>query len=530
MKLLWVILVVVIATSGIAQAAYMNDEALGLGNGAYITVNQTTFDNLTCCDSNILSFGINGSYLNLTAGTNKTTTNPSFVSDTFTIPLSETTGYFNFSVKMANVSNSYNLSDGSFVESKNTSVSGYVWFNYSFTTAKTLVVSWNSSTGGAEPPVANGSPAITSNLNNHTNNAATSFTADINEVVLFSVGANQSVTWTWTGATEGAGDGTANSTATKQFTSAGVQYVNVSGSNANGSTSVLSWTVTVSTEGGGGGTNWDYLTGACSPNGATIATSPNVGSATCTAGQYVFGYVFDRAASPYWINISYAGYDSNNTQITFNEDHEVWNVTLTVSPTSTVVITGYTPSSPTTVRTGNDISFQVTESSNVDDYHWKYDGTSVGDTSSLYTKTFIFNNSKYSQEHQVSVYGTNGSNMSNTITWSVTVLLTAIKDYDFDKNFSDIGTSELNPTNLSIIGASPYVNGAIGSILWGVIFAIIFVMIWMRQEDVTIPSILGLIIGLSIWSMMPKDWASMASSLSIISFFGIMYTLIKGRR
>ncbi len=533
MKLLLVIILVLMSV-GIADATYLNDQVFGLGNGAYITVNTTTINDvnqLACCDNNELMMRINGSMTNYTAGANKTITSVTFnnVTDNFTIPVTGVAGYLNFSTIMANASNSYNLTaNGVFVESRNTTSDGKVWFNY--TGDATLSVTWNSSTGGAEPPVVNGSPAITSNLNNHTNNAATSFTADINEVILFSVGANQSVTWTWTGATEGAGDGTANSTATKQFTTSGVQYVNVSGTNANGSTSLLTWTVTVSTEGGGGGANLDYLTGTCSPNGATIATNPNVGSATCTAGTYTFGYVFDRAASPYWINVSMAGYTSNNSQVVFNEDHEIWNLILTETPTSNVVITGYTPSSPTTVRTGNDISFEVTESSNVDDYHWTYDGASVGDTSGLYTKTFIFNSSKHSQVHSVTVYGTNGTNMSNTITWSVTVLLAAIKDYDFDKNFSDIGTSELNPVNLSVIGASPYVNGAIGSIFWGVIFALIFIMIWMRQEDVTIPSILGLIIGLSMWSMMPKDWVSMASSLSIISFFGIMYTLIKGRR
>jgi len=104
-----------------------------------------------------------------------------------------------------------------------------------------------------------------------------------------------------------------------------------------------------------------------------------------------------------------------------------------------------------------------------------------------------------------------------------------IKDYNFDKNFSDIGTSGLNPVNLSRIGAQPFVD-IFGSIFWGVVFSIIFIMIWLRQKDVTIPAILGLIIGLSLWSFMPADWVSMASSLSIVSFFGIMYTLIKGRK
>ena len=109
-------------------------------------------------------------------------------------------------------------------------------------------------------------------------------------------------------------------------------------------------------------------------------------------------------------------------------------------------------------------------------------------------------------------------------------MVTAIPDYDFDKYFSNVTSTDLNVMNMTNVGSLAYTNSPLGSIFWGILFSLIFIMIWLRQEDVAIPSILGLIIGLSIWGLMPDDWVSMASSLSIISFFGIMYTLIKGRR
>ena len=518
------VILIILLIAGVSQGAYINNESLNQGNNIYLTLMNTTFDNLTCCSSNTLSLNVSGSALTFTVGANKSITNSSFSNDNFTFTVSGTAGYINFSSTMINASNSYNLTaNGAFVESRNTSAAKSVWFNY--TGDATLSVTWNASVPSEEPPIVNGTPTITSY-----SPADLTPTIDVNALATFNAGANQSVQWTWTGATEGAGDGSANSTATQTWTTTGAKTVTVTCSNANGSCGTIQWDVDVVSDGSGGGTDWDYLTGTVAPTGSTIAINPAVSGSPTTGGAYTFGYVFVDGQT-YWVNVSKAGYTSNNTQITFNEDHEIWNPILTLIPDSTLAITAYSPATPTTVRTGDDLTFEVTGSTGgITAYHWVQDGVGVGDTSAIYTNTFNYNNSKKSQLHSVTVYGTNGSEMSNTIEWSVTVLLTAIKDYDFDKNFSDIGTSELNPVNLSRIGASPYVSGIFGSVFWGIIFALIFIMIWSRQKDVTIPSILGLIIGLSLWSFMPADWVSMASSLSIISFFGIMYTLIKGRR
>ncbi len=344
MKLLSAILLLLTMT-GIANAAYVNDQSFNQGNGVYLTIMNTTVNNITCCISNTLFMNISENTVSWTAGANKIITYPRYTGDNFTFDISGNS-YINFSAVMVNASSSYNLSvNGIVLQTRNTTVGKMVWFNYT--------------------------------------------------------------------------------------------------------------------------------------------------------GSGVLSVTYSTISAPF--------------------------------PTPT--ITSWTPTSLATIRTGLSQQFEITGSTGgIDTYHWKFDGVDVGDSSNIYTKTFLYNSSKRNQDHTVTVYGTNETETSNTVTWSTTVLLTAIIDYDFDKNFSDIGLSDLNPVNLSTIGASPYVQSAIGTIFWGILFALIFIMIWMRQDDVTIPSLLGLIIGLSLWAMMPSDWVSMAMSLSIISFFGIMYTLIKGRR
>lgn len=107
-------------------------------------------------------------------------------------------------------------------------------------------------------------------------------------------------------------------------------------------------------------------------------------------------------------------------------------------------------------------------------------------------------------------------------------MVNPIPDYDFDKNFNNLTNTSFDPVNLTNIAAAPYTD-IFGTIFWGIVFSLVFVMIWERQEDITIPAILGLVIGSSIWGFFPPDWLPVAMSLTVVSFAGMMYSLIKGR-
>lgn len=108
------------------------------------------------------------------------------------------------------------------------------------------------------------------------------------------------------------------------------------------------------------------------------------------------------------------------------------------------------------------------------------------------------------------------------------MVLSPIPDYGLNNSFNNFTNSSLDPVNMTAVAVSPY-TAIMGSIFYGLLFSMIFGMIWMRQEDVTMPAFLGLIIGASLWGLMPADWTSMAMSLTVVSFAGLMYSLIKGR-
>ena len=101
-------------------------------------------------------------------------------------------------------------------------------------------------------------------------------------------------------------------------------------------------------------------------------------------------------------------------------------------------------------------------------------------------------------------------------------------NYNFTKNFNNFSNTSLDPINMTQVASAPYTD-VLGAVFWGIVFSVIFIMIWMRQEDITIPSIVGLLIGGSLWAFMPGYWVSIAMSLSVVSFAGLMYSILKGR-
>lgn len=101
-----------------------------------------------------------------------------------------------------------------------------------------------------------------------------------------------------------------------------------------------------------------------------------------------------------------------------------------------------------------------------------------------------------------------------------------IQDYDFDKYYDDLANSNFTLQNLTTVGAAPYEN-LFGSIFWGIVFGVIFIMLWISMEDVTIPALLGMIIGGSVWTLMPPEWVQIAMSLTVVSLAGLVYSLLK---
>lgn len=300
-----VLAVFLLITVSIVGATYINDESFGLGNGAYVTLNNTTLDNLTCCSSDTLFLNISEKAVSFTAGTNKTVTNPTYSGDNFTFDISGTSGYFNFTYTMSN--------------------SSIGWYNYTGTYPTTISVVWNV----VEP---NSPPNITSWYNNVNGWNQTALNLNAGNTVNFNVTVNQTIdtiSWSVEGIEE---QNTSSLSFSRTFNTVDTLNVTAQAFNANGSSNIV-YTVVDVLSTGGEGTDWDYAYGWVKyPNGtginsATIYTEAG-NTNTNSNGYYSFGYIFEHG-SDYNFNVTKSGLNWTNQTISFaTGDYEIVNATL----------------------------------------------------------------------------------------------------------------------------------------------------------------------------------------------------------
>ena len=93
----------------------------------------------------------------------------------------------------------------------------------------------------------------------------------------------------------------------------------------------------------------------------------------------------------------------------------------------------------------------------------------------------------------------------------------------------------LNITRLPFSAVAPYTDLMGNHIVWGLIFAALFIGYWFMTESVDLPVILGLISSGSILYAgslslgIPPEFVNIAQALMIVSVIGIVYTLVRRR-
>lgn len=306
-------------------------------------------------------------------------------------------------------------------------------------------------------------------------------------------------------------------------------------SDGYGSVATKEFTVTVSAA-GGSGTDWDWSTfnvytiNGTGINNAMISTS--VGNFyTNEYGTVNTGYMFEHGLT-YWINVSKSGYQSNNTQLTFNEDHENYTIYLTESaPVLSIINNSKTNDAATTkifLDNAESITFFASSNHPITTWNWSVD--SVIQSNNYDNLTTSWSTGKY---HYVSLSGVNTYGTSNTLTWGVNVFpamatatigalnetpADAIRDALKDKDAPALVMATVLPfTNL------------LGAFFYAIVWFMVFVMLWIKQKSMNVPMIIGIIFGGLIISFLPEQYQLVTTALIVLGIFGIIYIFFKGR-
>ena len=100
-----------------------------------------------------------------------------------------------------------------------------------------------------------------------------------------------------------------------------------------------------------------------------------------------------------------------------------------------------------------------------------------------------------------------------------------IPDYDFDKNYDALIGDNMSIPDMAETLPLTFTD-VMGTFFWGLFFGMIFIVAWIRQDDVTNISIAGIVLSGVIFTMLPAVWLHAAYALVIVSFGGLMVSWI----
>lgn len=179
---------------------------------------------------------------------------------------------------------------------------------------------------------------------------------------------------------------------------------------------------------------------------------------------------------------------------------------------------------------GDTVNYTV-EANETVAWAWYADGVTLPDTLTYYHITYT--GFGY---HNVTVTGTNLNGITNA-TWIVWVSRelrdTHAEEVDetaYDMLQDSIAGDDGAPSFHGFMQAvsHPYTS-ALGLIFYLFLFGLPLLMMYIRQDSMTIPATLMFIIGGVIIAMLPAQWQIIAGALMGLALFGMLYKLYKER-
>ncbi len=177
---------------------------------------------------------------------------------------------------------------------------------------------------------------------------------------------------------------------------------------------------------------------------------------------------------------------------------------------------------------GETVNYTVEANETITTWVWRLNGYNQFNNNP--TKFITHNFFGY---HNVTVNGTNANGTTSTVAWVVWV----------SRELRDTHAEEIDETAYNLMQDSiaepsfhefmqavsyPYTS-ALGLIFYLFLFGLPLLMMYIRQDSMTIPATLMFIIGGVIIAMLPTQWQIIAGALMGLALFGMLYKLYKER-
>lgn len=170
------------------------------------------------------------------------------------------------------------------------------------------------------------------------------------------------------------------------------------------------------------------------------------------------------------------------------------------------------------IEPGSVYNFSYTSDEAIDTSHFFLDGVEY--TAAPTYKSYIFNDE--GEYHNVSVYGTSATGDSNLVTWKITVMRNPATGSveEFSEDDYDNLTDQLADGDWEAVAETstyPYTD-LMGKLFYLVLFLLPFGIMWMKQQTMTIPVTLAMILGSVLIGFIPEQYKKFLILMIWLSF------------
>lgn len=202
-------------------------------------------------------------------------------------------------------------------------------------------------------------------------------------------------------------------------------------------------------------------------------------------------------------------------------------------PTLTIINNTYnngTGSYGIFLNSGQSITFNVANISNVITWNWYVDKVLQSNNNSAFTTSF--SSGSY---HYVQVNATNINGTSNTLIWGVNVYpamaVSSQKIQSLNESPANDLQTAISQKSFTGIIAAPikiYTN-LLGLGFYAFLWFLVFVMMWLKQQSINIPATVGIIFGGLLITFLPPAYQLISQVLIVFGIFAVIYVFFKGR-
>ena len=187
--------------------------------------------------------------------------------------------------------------------------------------------------------------------------------------------------------------------------------------------------------------------------------------------------------------------------------------------------TGYYP----VVADSESITFNVTADEVITQYYWYKDDVLVSNDWDNYTTSWASPFTK-----NISVIATSASGNTSMLTWNPVVnraVATTTPETINETPHTDMLTAVGNDDFEGFFGSvSDIFTNVMGTVFYLALFGIYFVMVWIRQEGVSMPMVLLFSLGTVLLGFVTESFVQGILALVVICATAVFYSLFKERR